>query len=161
MAKNGVSIKWGGFDKALDGALAKLGDKRREMMLGIGEVLISGTQKRFQDEKAPDGTPWIKSQGPGKTMSKTKRLERSIDSAATEDQVMVGSNLVYARIRQKGGTIRPKNKKFLRFPGPDGQPVFVKEVTQPARPYLGVSDDDLEEVRAFIAEYLADAFKGK
>lgn len=161
MAKNGVSIAWGGLDKALDRAADKLGEKRRELMLGIGEVLISGTQKRFQDEKAPDGSPWKKSRGPGKTLSKTKRLERSIDSAATDDQVMVGSNLVYARIHQKGGTIKPKNKKFLRFPGQDGQPVFMKEVTLPARPYLGVSGDDLEEVRAFIGEYLADAFKGK
>lgn len=160
MSKSGASIKWGGFDKALNNAIDKLGDKRRELMEGIGEILISSTQKRFQDEKAPDGTAWEKSAGPGKTMTKTRRLANSIDSAATLDDVMVGSNLVYARIRQKGGTIKAKNKKFLRFTGTDGQPVFVKEVTQPAREYLGINDDDLEEVAAFIGDYLEDAFKG-
>lgn len=160
MSKSGASINWGGFDKALDNAIDKLGAKRRELMEGIGEVLISSTQKRFQDEKDPEGQPWKKTRRGGKVLSDTKRLERSIDSAATLDSVMVGSNLKYARIHQKGGTIRPKNKKFLRFPGSDGQDVFTKEVTIPARPYLGINDEDKKEVAAFIGDYLEDAFKG-
>ena len=161
MGKTGASIKWGGFDKALDNAIDKLGAKRRDMMEGIGEVLISSTQQRFQEGKDPDGKEWKKSRRGGKTLMDTRRLERSIDSAATLDSVMVGSNAKYARIHQKGGTIKPKNKKFLRFPGSDGKDVFVKEVTIPQRAYLGINDDDLEEVAAFVGEYLEDAFKGK
>ena len=161
MTKNGVSIKWGGFDKALDNAIGKLGAKRRELMEGIGEVLVSSTQKRFQDEKDPEGQAWEKTKRGGKILSDTKRLERSIDSAATLDDVMVGSNLVYARIHQKGGTIKPKKGKFLKFKGQDGQDVFVKEVSIPKRAYLGINDDDKEEVAAFIGEYLEDAFKGE
>ena len=37
--------------------------------------------------------------------------------------------------------------------------MFVKEVTIPARPYLGVSAEDMEEVRAVMADFLKDAFK--
>lgn len=158
--KDGASINWGGFDKALDKTIGALGEKRRELMEGIGEILISSTQKRFQDEVDPEGEAWAPTRRGGKILSDTKRLERSIDSAVTLDSVMVGSNLVYARIHQKGGTIKPKNKKALRFPGSDGQDVFVKEVTIPKRAYLGINDDDLEEVAAFVGEYLEDAFKG-
>ena len=47
------------------------------------------------------------------------------------------SNIPYARIHEFGGTIKPaKGKKFLKFKGKDGNDVFVKSVTLPARPYL-------------------------
>ena len=72
---------------------------------------------------------------------------------------MVGSNLPYARIHQLGGTIRPKKGKFLKFRGLDGEDVFVKEVTIPARPYLGISDDDREEIMDTMTDFLEGAFK--
>jgi phage gpG-like protein len=62
-----------------------------------------------------------------------------------------GSNVVYARIHEFGGTIKPKNGQFLKFPGRDGRDIFVKQVEIPARPYVrpsietffrdGTSDD--------------------
>ena len=39
--------------------------------------------------------------------------------------------------------------------------VSAKEVTIPARPYLGVSKDDRDEVKETIAEFMAGAFRGK
>lgn len=47
----------------------------------------------------------------------------------------IGSDLVYAAILAKGGTIVPVNKKFLHF-FVNGQEVFTKKVVIPARPYL-------------------------
>ena len=104
--KSGVSLSWGGFDKALGKAAHKLANTQ-PLMETIGEVLVSGTLQRFQDEEDPDGKKWkpsIRAMETGdKTLSDTGRLQRSIDYAATSDKVMVGTNVVYGRIHQMGG----------------------------------------------------------
>lgn len=162
MAKNGASLSWGGLDKAVSKACHKLGDTK-DLMESVGEALVSGTSQRFEDEEDPQGQKWPKSgraskQG-GQTLTDTGRLSKSIDYAATSNKVMVGSNLAYARIHQKGGVITPKKAKRLIFKGSDGQTVSADKVTIPARPYLGVSDEDMEEVKAVMADFLAGAFK--
>ena len=48
---------------------------------------------------------------------------------------LVGTNVVYARIHEVGGVIKPKAGKYLRFKTADGFWHTVKEVTIPARPY--------------------------
>jgi phage gpG-like protein len=56
-----------------------------------------------------------------------------------EDAVAIGSMMIYARIHQMGGTIKPKEgKKALRVP----KAGFRRSVTIPARPDLGVSAAD-------------------
>lgn len=158
---NGASLNWGGFDKAMSNAAKKLAN-RKLLMATVGETLVSGTVKRFADEEDPEGKKWEKSERAssesGQTLTDSARLRKSIDYAATPNKVMVGSNVVYARIHQLGGVIKPKGKA-LKFPGKDGNPVFAKQVTIPARPYLGVSKADLEEVKATIAAFMKGAFK--
>ena len=160
--KNGVSLHWGGLDKALGKATGKLGNTQA-LMESVGDALVSGTLKRFDEKKDPKGKPWKPSRRAiekgGETLTNKGRLRDSIDYAATPDKVMVGSNLTYARIHQKGGTIKPKNGKSLKFKGLNGEDVLVKEVTIPARPYLGASKEDMEEVKATMANFLAGAFK--
>ncbi len=162
MVKNGVALNWGGFDRALVNASRKLSDTR-PLMASVGEALVSGTIRRFAAEKAPDGSAWEKSKRAaeenGQTLTDTGRLRKSIDFAATPDKVMVGSNLPYARIHQLGGTIRPKKGKALKFRGRNGKDVIVSRVNMPARPYLGVSKADMDEVRALLQSFLAGAFK--
>ena len=161
-AKNGVSLNWGGFDKALGKAAHKLGDTQA-LMESVGDALVSGTLKRFQDEEDPTGKKWPKSKRAakkdGQTLTDTALLRRSVDYAATSDKVMVGSNLPYARIHQLGGTIRAKKGKYLKFKGLNGEDVFVKEAKITARPYLGVSEEDMDEVRETVADFLAGTFK--
>jgi phage virion morphogenesis protein len=143
--KTGVSLNWGGFDKALGKAAHKLGDTQA-LMESVGDALVSGTLKRFQDEEDPTGKKWPKSKRAakkdGQTLTDTALLRRSVDYAATSDKVMVGSNLPYARIHQKGGKTGKGHK-----------------VDMPARPYLGVSEEDMDEVRETVADFLAGAFK--
>lgn len=159
---NGASLNWGGFDKAVSNAAKKMANKKL-LMATIGETLVSGTIKRFADEEDPQGKNWEKSERAksesGVTLTETGRLRKSIDYAATQDKVMVGSNVAYARIHQFGGTIKPKNGKALKFNGKDGNPVFVKQVNIPARPYIGVSAADMTEVKATIAAFMKGAFK--
>ena len=163
MGKSGVSLHWGGLDKALGRATGKLGNTQA-LMESVGEALVSGTKKRFDEKKDPEGTPWKPSRRAlekgGKTLMHSGRLRRSIDYAATSDKVMVGSNLAYARIHQKGGEITPKKAKKLVSKDSDGKTVAVDAVTIPARPYLGVSKEDMEDVKATMADFLAGAFKG-
>lgn len=143
--KNGVSLNWGGFDKALSKAGHKLGDTQA-LMESVGDALVSGTLKRFDAEEEPTGKKWPKSKRAakegGQTLTDKAFLRRSIDSAATPEKVMVGSNLPYARIHQLGGKTGKGHK-----------------VDMPARPYLGVSKEDMEEVRETMADFLAGAFK--
>ena len=143
--KNGVSMNWGGFDKALGKAAHKLGDTQA-LMESVGEALRSGTIERFEAEEDPQGKKWKPSAramaGGGKTLDKESHLKDSIDYAATSDKVMVGSNLPYARIHQLGGKTGKGHK-----------------VDMPARPYLGVSEEDMDEVRETMADFLAGAFK--
>lgn len=162
MGKSGVSLHWGGLDKALGRATGKLGNTQA-LMESVGDALVSGTMKRFDEKKDPKGKPWKPSrralEDGGETLTNKGRLRDSIDYAATSDKVMVGSNLAYARIHQKGGSIKPKNGKSLKFKGLNGENVFVKEVTIPARPYLGVSKEDMEEVKSTMADFLAGALR--
>lgn len=161
MANSGASLNWGGLDAALGHAGKKLGNTQT-LMESVGDVLVSGTLQRFEDEEDPKGKKWIPSaraasEG-GKTLDNTGRLKDSVDRYATPNKVMVGSNLVYARIHQEGGTITPKKAKKLVFTGRGGKKAAVDKVTIPARPYLGVSEQDMEEVRATMADFLAGAF---
>lgn len=143
--KNGVSLNWGGFDKVLGKAAHKLGDTQA-LMESVGDALVSGTLKRFDDEEEPTGKKWPKSKRAakesGQTLTDKAFLRRSIDYAATPEKVMVGSNLPYARIHQLGGKTGKGHK-----------------VDMPARPYLGVSAEDMEDVRETMADFLAGAFK--
>lgn len=71
---------------------------------------------------------------------RTNRLRGSITRGPVQGregtlQVVVGTNVIYARIHEFGGVIVPKRRKFLRF-AVDGRAVFAKRVTIPKRPYI-------------------------
>lgn len=159
MAGTGATMKWGGFDKALDKLQGKLAGQKKALMEACGEALVSGTVKRFADQKDPQGKPWASTRRGGKILNDSARLRNSIDYAVAGDTILVGSNVKYALIHQKGGVIKPKNKKILHFKTPDGKDVFVKSVTIPARPYLGVSKEDWAEIEATIKDFIGGAFE--
>jgi len=50
-------------------------------------------------------------------------------------------DVVYARIQELGGVIRPKRAQALAIPQPDGSVRLVKQVKIPARPYLRPAAD--------------------
>lgn len=67
---------------------------------------------------------------------KTGHLRRSIDGHKTgEFSGRVGSAIIYARIQELGGIIRPKNKKYLRFKV-GNQWVFAKQSKIKGKFYL-------------------------
>lgn len=65
----------------------------------------------------------------------TGTLRRSILTDVSETQGKVGTNLPYARIREYGGTILPKNKPRLAWQK-NWKWIFAKKVVQKWKPYL-------------------------
>ena len=131
----------------------------------IAEAIRSGTIERFETETGPDGSAWSKSirasEKGGLTLTVTGELKSSINARATEKGAEVGTNLVYAATHQfgdSGRVIRAKNKPYLAFEY-HGRTIRKKQVTVniPARPFLGISDEDRKEIKSIVEEALSEA----
>lgn len=72
---------------------------------------------------------------PYKTGNLKRSITSSVDASGTKITGKVGSNLIYAGIQEFGGTITPKNGKYLKFQGSNGW-VSVKRVTIIGKLYL-------------------------
>ncbi|MGV2107822.1 phage virion morphogenesis protein [Agrobacterium vitis] len=115
----------------------------------VGEHLLNSVKENFENESAPDGSRW-------KTLSQATRDQRekkyghapttilrasgdlmtSINAESDDNQVRIGSALVYAAIHQFGGDAGRGGK-----------------VNIPARPYLGLSPADEEEISAIAEDW--------
>lgn len=156
-----VTVKQGSVLEALGRLALDRADKTA--LLGLmGTEVAENTRLRFLDGVAPDGTPWVPSirartQG-GETMRDTGRLMNSITHAVSGDSVEIGTNVPYALPLHFGATIRAVNGPYLRFPVGGGW-ATVKEVELPARPFIGITDEDAEGISSIITHFLATAQK--
>ena len=111
----------------------------------IGSTVESQTRRRLSEEKeAPDGSPWEplsndwaarKSQrSSGGMLEYQGHLLDSIAYQVTGDEVEIGTGLIYGAIHQLGGESV-------------GKPI-------PARPYLGLSSDNENELNEVIEAWL-------
>lgn len=119
----------------------------RPAMEDIGHYLTREADKRFKTEKDPDGNDWAEltvayskrkssqRRAIQKKLQVSGRLRASIIYQATDDEVSIGTNAVYARRHQLGGG------------------------GIPARPFLGVNDDDQREIGLIISDYINDSLK--
>jgi len=85
---------------------------------------------------------------------KSGRLRRSIRSQVKQRGSSITgvlfSNVIYARIHELGGTIRPKISKYLKFKIGDRW-ISAREVNIPARPYLRPSiEENVEDIKDLI-----------
>ena len=122
---------------------------------GINAALAEGaresTLERFKQSKGPDGRRW-------KTSIRAAQLRNSIHDKSDASGFAVGTNVKYAATHQfgePGRTIRARKKKALRFQV-GGKWVTKKQVriTIPARPFLGLSEDDMQEMKATVEEFI-------
>jgi phage gpG-like protein len=67
-----------------------------------------------------------------------------VKSDVTSAEADVGPTVIYGRIQELGGIIKPVHKKFLHF-FIDGVEVFTKLVHLPPRPYLRPAIDEHEQ----------------
>ena len=131
----------------------------------IGDQLVDNVLERFRRGVGPDGQAWPVSQRAeeegGQTLVDSGRLRESIVSEAGPSSVTVGTNVLYARIHQLGGTIRPKTADRLRFRLADGQFVAVDSVTLPARPYLGIGAEDASDIENIALRRIAEITRAR
>lgn len=136
----------------------------------IGEYLKLSHRLRFDNGEAPDGTKWKANSaitpkyGINKPLhGKTLNLRDGMVYHASRDSLLFGPSQAtkdYALIHQFGGIIKPKNAKALMFQTASGGFRALKQVTIPARPYLGLSETDHRMIlRKLTAEY-AHAARG-
>lgn len=103
--------------------------------------------------------------------SPTGTLKESIHTEIVKaDQnavtVHIGTGLIYARIQEFGGWIKPVTAKVLSWINARGERVFAKKVYIKARPYLRPArDENLQKVKdaigASIKASIEKALKGK
>ena len=159
MSGAGFTIRVEGLnaiEKRLGEMVTRLGNLT-PLMDRIGMAIETTTAERFEAGFAPDGTPWKRGRKTsGKTLIRDGFLKASITHNAGPSSVEIGTNKIYARIHQYGGTISAKSGGFLKFKIPGLGFVSVKDVTIPARPFLGVSAEDEDEIEALTADYLIE-----
>ncbi|MDE0048217.1 MAG: phage virion morphogenesis protein [Rhodospirillales bacterium] len=132
-----------------DGTLARLAtvlSHPGDVMDRIGRYMVAATHRRFENERAPDGTPWLKSaraiaEG-NRTLTDTGRLRGSITHTLTDGGrgVEVGTDVLYAAIHQFGGRAGRKRRAKI-----------------PARPYLGVDERDSAAILRIVARAIERA----
>lgn len=156
--------------------LSTLGQNMLPVARAIGVGLVRNTQDRFRTARDPDGRAWrpLKpftlemKRGPGILRESAMRggLMASIafraDAGLGGATVQIGTNKVYGAIHQFGGTIRPKNPKGLLFFRTPGGQVWgaARQVTIPARPYLGISREDRETIMDVLDAFTRRAING-
>lgn len=149
---------------ALENALSALGDLT-PLMQQLGETVVQQTKDRFGTGRAPDGTPWAPNSPV--TLARKKdtrplfgpnnRLHEEFGLSVGADFAEISSVLPYAAVMQFGavqgqfgarmGRTRKTDKVkahdyFMLLPWGD----------IPARPFLGLSDQDRSDILAEISE---------
>ena len=157
----GATIEVTFDDAKVQRALRRLiaaGSDMTPAMRDIGEHLLNTTRERFVDQKAPDGKPWAtltpttrerKRRNKDKILTLEGYLRGNLAYRAGADQVEVGSPSIYAGTHQFGARKGAFGKTARGAPIPWGD--------IPARPFLGLSDDDQDEIGRIVARYLAEA----
>lgn len=112
------------------------------------------TRKRIESGgPGPDGAKWPPNKEGTPILFRTGRhLHDSIASSASGTSGEWGAAWEFAHVHQEGAVITPKSAGRLVFMLGDKR-VFAKKVTIPARPFVGVSAEDAEEIKALVTDY--------
>lgn len=114
----------------------------------IGEALVASTQRRFQDRQDPEGNAWAELSSITKERKGHNRqlegesgqLSRQIHYQTSNQGLELGSTMEYAAMMHFGG-------KKADFPHLWGD--------IPARPFLGLSADDEDEIIGILQDFLS------
>lgn len=144
MAENTVRLEFNAKEaqEALREALSRSTDLA-PLMADIAETLLQGTQERFRTETDPDGNPWAPLDPTYLAMKIEDGLQPGIlkatglmvDTLFQEfgtDFAEVGSGRLQAATHQFGDSERGI----------------------PERPFLGASDEDIEDITGAIIDYI-------
>lgn len=170
-------------------ALSQLSAQLRDMtgvMRALSEVMVDASARAFERRANPaTGVPW-KPLSQGRNNQRAAR-GRSVENILQDtgllvesitqpgspgsvreigpDHALIGTNIVYAAIHQLGGktpahTITARRARALHIPG-IGFRHSVKHPGSaiPARPFLGISPQDMDVMRGIIRRHLERALE--
>ncbi|WP_439861626.1 phage virion morphogenesis protein [Pseudomonas sp. MBLB4136] len=140
-------------------AMRQMGADPQPLLRDIAFLGESSTRERFRSQSGPDGQRWKPSLRAqlfgGKTLTQDGHLGDSITSTADRTTAAWGTNRIYAAIHQFGGEIKAKGTAGLRFK--IGERWATKrQVSIPARPFLGVSADDAQDILDLVSDYVSN-----
>ncbi|CAI8741881.1 MULTISPECIES: phage virion morphogenesis protein [Methylococcus] len=143
----------------------------------IGAYLERSHDERFAAGEAPDGSKWaplsesyraIKPQHRDKVLVLEGHLRNSLHYQVEDDGLLFGTDRIYGAVHQFGAAMgefgryyqlsRLKYDKndFRRHAGSKkGHPIPWGDI--PARPFVGLSDADREEIAAILEEHIQAA----
>lgn len=118
-----------------------------DLMASIAAEGKYQTERRIGDEKtAPDGTPWtpIKDDDHPILVESGRHLLGYMGWVSTADEARWGSSWEFAHVHQQGAVIPAKA---------GGKHKGAKATVIPARPFLGLSDDNRTDIGNLITDY--------
>lgn len=126
-----------------------------ELLEVLGALVEMQTRRRIEEEKtSPEGADWAPNRAGTSILLETGRhLRDSIGYVVSGDQVEIGAAWEFAHVHQGGATIKPKDANRLVF-RVGNHVIFAKEVTIPARPFMGVSSDNEQELVEAVESWL-------
>ena len=181
-------------DEQVNAAINRIGEAgvaTGPLMQDVANSMLFGVQRRFETESGPDGSKWQKlsprtakarigkrRRGSENILRVRGRLLNSIVAQASNIEAATGTNIVYGKIHQLGGTIDvPERKKSIRLRKVKGRTRFAKrshkrardldvtvgahKITIPARPYLGFSDADRKRIIDLADDHFAQAVEAR
>ena len=141
MAGTHLSINAAGLEPLRQRVQTMAGLDTASLMPQLGEYLLASTQDRFASQTDPEGSPWEalqprtikrKKYNAARVLTERGFLRKNLRyQVLSKTTVQVGSNLEYAATHQYG------------------------RAGIPARPFLGLSPKDHQEIRAIIAAWAA------
>lgn len=118
----------------------------------IGEIVTESVLRNFEEHRSPEGKPWKplskryrewKEKKKGRSAADILILDRilmgSIHPQIEPTRVLIGTNMVYAAIHQFGGETGRNHAAVM-----------------PARPFLGVRNEDWSEIREVLERHIME-----
>lgn len=137
-----ISLTPTGFDALRQRVQVMAGLDTSALMPQLGEYLLASTQERFTSQTGPDGNVWQalqprtlkrKKYNKDKVLTLRGFLRKNLRyQILDKTTVQIGSHLEYAATHQYG------------------------RAAIPARPFLGLSSQDHQEIRAIIQDWAAE-----
>lgn len=121
---------------------------RRKLLESIGVEIETQTEERFENQRDVSGSKWQdisaktrayynKKGIRGSLLNRTRQLRDTIESEATESQVLVGATKIYAAAHNYGD----------------------KKRNIPQREFLGLSSQNIAEIEYIINDFLENIIK--
>ncbi|SEL24752.1 phage virion morphogenesis (putative tail completion) protein [Kosakonia sacchari] len=171
----------GDFERSLGELIKKL-EHREPLMREMAAAMGDAVEENFARQGRPawmgwkSNAYWAKRRG-GKILQKSGRLAASITQYSTNDEATVGTNVKYARIHQEGGEINiaARSQKAYYRQNKDGSlnhrfakksqanfeqwnTIGAYKIKMPARPFLHLTEDDVERMENTAEQYLKRIF---